>query len=232
MTKSEALEKSAAAQSHASRVGALYNQGGRASYEERAAARAAAKAAYDAYLATPGDSRAYLNVKGLSYSSWLSMAGIAEDQFLRMPEEKRERLLWEPWNRGNNPENHNGKGGQRAPRFEPPPHVDTYVEPVEAEAEETVVRPLGAPWNGFLVGMTPMAASKAAAVLERTVAFGGQVGRRGDHIERLVERGYTVSEDGLSSREGTFYDPAAVTKTGLAYAAYLIASQQAQGSLF
>ena len=76
-------------------------------------------------------------------------------------------------------------------------------------------------WKGFTDDMTPRGKARADKVLSKQVSVQKKFARRGDHITRLVEEGWTVQGRTLVSPTGSFFVEKDLTKIGIDFAAYL-----------
>lgn len=79
--------------------------------------------------------------------------------------------------------------------------------------------------DGFDAGMMPMQRGKVIAALTKMVLYKGKPISRRDLVRQKIANGATVVDGELQSPDGTFMDTSAITKAGMQYAAYLIASK-------
>jgi hypothetical protein len=79
--------------------------------------------------------------------------------------------------------------------------------------------------DGFDAGMTPMQRGKVIAALTKMVLYQGKPISRRDLVRQKIAAGATVVDMELQSPDGTFFDTTAITKTGMQYAAYLLANK-------
>lgn len=141
--------------------------------------------------------------------------------------------------------------GQRLTEFWDPATLDAMIRVEEStyqnylrdmaalearEAEEEREKEKRADLRGFEKRFTKVQLQRALSVLDRKVRLEGRVGRRREHIERLVREGYYLKEhpdfgrilvDPRGEQEG-FWEQKTLTKIGLDYAAYLIESDSEQ----
>lgn len=81
--------------------------------------------------------------------------------------------------------------------------------------------------DGFTAGMSSVARQRALTVLDTKQGFTGIIRRRKDAIREMVAQGRRVVGSGKNRRleapDGSYYTESDITKTGMDYAAFLIA---------
>jgi uncharacterized protein (DUF4415 family) len=96
-----------------------------------------------------------------------------------------------------------------------------------AEAAETARAVERTDDDGFTAAMSSVARQRALTVLDAKQRFDGNLRRRKDVIREFVAQGRQVVGSGKNRRleapDGRFYTEADITKTGMDYAAFLIA---------
>lgn len=96
-----------------------------------------------------------------------------------------------------------------------------------AEDDEEARERRAASWDGFTDAMTPAARARAHAALSKWMRVNGETDARGEHVRRLVAKGYRTVESKsygriLQNPEGSGLLEKDLSKTALDYADHLV----------
>lgn len=103
-------------------------------------------------------------------------------------------------------------------------NLESRTERRRIEAVEKATKAQHDHWFGFTDAMSAVQAGKAKTVLEKRVSFGHEPGERGLLIAEMIRNGYRIEGARFIAPDRSgFYEVTDLTKTGWAFAEYVIA---------